>query len=540
MFATKHKLTRLWPCLLLCSPLALAAAATTGDKPASSDKSDAAPAPAEHFKVEDQASDGSVTIGGRKIDYLAHAGTLIVHARDWDDVPQNADKEEKLPPAEASMFYTAYFANSPGSAARPITFLFNGGPGSSTVWLHMGAFGPKRVLTPGDTHPGAAPYSVVSNEYSLLDASDLVFVDAPATGFSRISGKDRQKAFFNINGDAHAFADFITQFLSKYGRWNSPKFLFGESYGTTRNAALINILETEKLVDFNGIISLSQIEIFDANADNPETNPGVDLPYLLALPSYAATAWYHHRTANAPPTLPALLEEVEYFATHDYALALLAGSTLDAATRHAIAGKLHDYTGLPIEYIEKANLRIDVGEFAKNFRADDNTTVGRLDTRFAGPTIDPLSKEADYDPQFAAIGSAYVSAFNAYVRSDLRFAPERSFKPLPGDINAAWSDTNEHVSLLQRKAPNLLPDLATAMKYNPRLKVLVLGGYYDLATPFFEGMYEMSQLPIPDSLRPNIELKYYESGHMIYAHEPSLKALHESVTDFIRRAASGK
>ena len=544
MHMANRKLLGLLAGLLIGAPLAFGAAPAKADKPAgvdkpaAADKSATSPESADQFKVESQSSEGSVTIGGRKIDYQATAGTLIVHARGWDDVPQNADKDEKVPPAAASMFYTAYIAKNPGTAPRPITFLFNGGPGSSTIWLHIGAFGPKRVLTPGDTHPGAAPYAVVSNEYCLLDASDLVFIDAPATGFSRISGKDREKEFFNIDGDAHAFADFIQQFLSKYGRWNSPKFLFGESYGTTRVAKLIGILETEKLIDFNGVMNLSQIEIFDANADTAELNPGVDLPYLVALPSYAATAWYHHRTSNAPAALPALLAEVEQYSMHDYALALLAGSTLDPAARHAVAAKLHDYTGLPVEYIEKANLRIDIGEFTKNLRADGDATIGRLDARFSGPTIDPLSKKSDYDPQFAAIGSAYVSAFNDYVHGTLGFTPDRSFRPLPGNINQAWTATSEHVSLLRVKAPNLLPDLATAMIFNPRLKVMLNAGYYDLATPYYEGVYELNHLQIPDSLRANIETRFYESGHMVYAHEPSLKALHANVADFIRRAAA--
>jgi len=532
--------------LLVGAPLACGATAAKTDKSAdaappaaaAADQPAAASEDGAHFKAESKSSEGSVTIGGRKIDYQAIAGTLVVHGRGWDDVPQNADKDAKVPPAEASLFYTAYFAKNAGTTPRPVTFVFNGGPGSSTIWLHIGAFGPRRVLTPGDTHPGAAPYSVVNNEFSLLDATDLVFIDAPATGFSRITGKDREKEFFNIDGDAHAFADFIQQFLSKYGRWNSPKFLFGESYGTTRVAKLIAVLETEKLIDFNGVINLSQIEIFDANADNAAINPGVDLPYLVALPSYAATAWYHHLTSNAPAELPALLHEVEQFAMHDYALALLAGSTLDAASRHAIAAKLHDYTGLPIDYIEKADLRIDIGEFTKNLRADADTTVGRLDTRFAGPTLDPLSKSAGYDPQFAAIGSAYVSAFNDYVRGTLGYTPERGFRPIPEDINAAWTATSAHVSLLGVKAPNLLPDIALAMKYNPRLKLMMNSGYFDLATPYYQGVYELNHLPIPDNLRANIETKFYESGHMVYAHEPSLKALHANVTDFIRRAAT--
>jgi carboxypeptidase C (cathepsin A) len=533
--ATKRALPGLLGCCLLgFTPLYAAAASAPTDKPATADKS-SAPPPAEHFKAGEQLSEGSVTVAGRRIDYQAYTGTLIVHPKGWDDVPQNADQDEKLPPAEASLFYVAYFAKDQGKGARPITFVHNGGPGSATLWLHMGALGPKRVLTPGDTHPGAAPYSVVNNEFSLLDASDLVFIDAPGTGFSRISGKDKEKAFYGIDGDAQAFADFIYQFLSKYGRWNSPKFLFGESYGTTRNSVLVNVLETEKFTDFNGVINLSQIQIWDAIPDGPETNPGIDLPYQLVLPSYAATAWYHHRTVNAPKELPALLAEVEQFAMTDYAVALLAGSTLDAATRHTIAERLHNYTGLTVEYIEKTNLRISGGEFAHSLRADGDLTVGRLDTRYAGPSLDPLSKEAQYDPQLAAIGSAYVSAFNAYVRSDLKYSTDRTFRPLI-DFGAQW-DFTRHPRPDELKAPNVLTDLATAMKYNPTLKVMVNAGYYDLGTPFYQGVYELNQLPIPASLRPNIEHMFYESGHMVYAHEPSLKALHEGVADFIRRAS---
>src|SRR6516165_10635242 len=228
------------------------------------------------------------------------------------------------------------------SEARPVTFLFNGGPGSSTVWLHMGAFGPKRVVTADNTHSPAAPYAIVNNDQSLLDASDLIFVDAPGTGFSRISGKDKEKAFYGV--DAHAFAEFITGFLSKYSRWNSPKYLFGESYGTTRSAALINLLETDRHVDFNGVVLLSQILNFDLSADGPQFNPGVDLPYQLALPTYAATAWYHHKLVGAAKDLPVLLEEVERFAMNDYALALQAGTALDQAQRDAVAARLHDYT----------------------------------------------------------------------------------------------------------------------------------------------------------------------------------------------------
>ncbi len=220
-------------------------------------------------------------------------------------MPQNRDKDDKNQPPEASMFYVAYFKSDSKGAPRPLTFLYNGGPGSSTVWLHMGAFGPKRVVTLDESHTPAAPYSIVNNEYSLLDVSDLVFVDAPGTGFSRISGKDREKAFYGVDQDAQAFADFITQFLGKYGRWNSPKYMFGESYGTTRAAVLANVLETERDVDFNGVIMLSQILNFSFSADRAEANPGVELPYQLALPTYAASAWYHHKLAGQHKDLAA-------------------------------------------------------------------------------------------------------------------------------------------------------------------------------------------------------------------------------------------
>ncbi|MFI5092724.1 MAG: hypothetical protein WCE50_04590 [Candidatus Acidiferrum sp.] len=502
----------------------------------------------EGFKPEEQASKGSVTVEGHAINYDAFAGTLVVHPKGWDDVPQNADKDDKSQPAEASMFYVAYFKSEDKSenksenrgATRPVTFLYNGGPGSSTVWLHMGAFGPKRVVTADNTHTPAAPYPVVNNNFSLLDVSDLVFVDAPGTGFSRIAGKDRVKAFYGVDADAHAFADFIVQFLAKYGRWNSPKYLFGESYGTTRSAVLSNVLETERDVDFNGVILLSQILNFDLSADAPEFNPGIDLPYQLALPTYAASAWYHHKLGDAHKELAPLLEEVEHFAMGDYAQALGAGSALTPEQRHAIAAKLHEYTGLPVEYILKADLRINGGEFEKTLQDDSDTTTGRLDTRFSGPTLDPLSKEAEYDPQSAAISSAYVSAFNDYVRKELKYGENKVFKP---EINPeGWNFLHQPpgVPIALPQAANVMVDLATAMKYNPDLKVLLNAGYFDLATPFYEGVYEMHHLQIPAKLQNNIEFKFYESGHMVYAHEAALKELHDNVAGFILKTENSK
>ncbi|HEV2467607.1 MAG TPA: peptidase S10 [Candidatus Sulfotelmatobacter sp.] len=495
----------------------------------------------DQFKPEQQQSKGSVSIGGKTIDYDAFAGTLVVHPKGWDDVPQNADPDPKNKAPEASMFYVAYFKSDNKGAPRPVTFFYNGGPGSSTVWLHMGAFGPRRVVTADDTHTPAAPYNVVNNDYSLLDATDLVFVDAPGTGFSRLSGKDKEKAFYGVDQDAWAFSDFIVQFLSKYGRWNSPKFMFGESYGTTRSAVLANLLETERDVDFNGVILLSQILNFSLDSDFPDGNPGVDIAYQLNLPTYAATAWYHHKLPESHPDLKALIAEVEHFAMNDYALALEAGSSLPADQRRIIVEKLHQYTGLSTAYIEKANLRINGGEFEKNLQDENGLTTGRLDSRFSGPTFDPLSKEAGYDPQSAAISSAYVSAFNDYVRKDLKFGQDREYKP-ETEVFRWWSFQHRQpgMGFAFPGATNVMPDLATAMKYNPQLKVLLNAGYFDLATPFYEGVYEMQHLPIPADLQKNIEFQFYESGHMVYAHEASLKQIHENVAAFIAKSGNMK
>jgi carboxypeptidase C (cathepsin A) len=494
----------------------------------------------DEFKPEQQQTKGSVTVNGAAINYDAYAGTFIVHPKGWDDVAQNTEKDEKNKPAEASMFYVAYF-KSDVKGPRPLMFLYNGGPGSSTVWLHMGAFGPKRVVTADDTHTPAAPYPVVNNDYSLLDVSDLVFIDAPGTGFSRIAGKDKEKAFYGVDQDGWAFSDFIVQFLSKYGRWNSPKYVFGESYGTTRSAVLSNVLETERDIDLNGVVLLSQILNFGLSPDFPEFEPGVNLPYQLALPTYAASAWYHHKLPQQNQELEPLLSEVEHFAMNEYAQALEAGSTLSSDQRHAIVEKLHDYTGLPVAYIEKANLRISGGEFEKNLEGEEDLTTGRLDTRFTGPTLDPLSKDAEYDPQSAAISSAYVAAFNDYVRKDLKYGENKEYKP-EIELWKFWEFKHKApgVPFALPVTTNVMPDLAMAMKYDPHLKVLLNAGYFDLATPFYQGVYEMQHLAIPPDLQKNIEFRFYQSGHMVYAHEASLKAIHDNVAAFVRETENSK
>ena len=467
-------------------------------------------------------TEGSVTVNGKEIKYKAVAGTLIL---------KNGNDEKT-----ASIFYAAYFNEAVNDKSlQPLTFLYNGGPGSSTIWLHMGAFGPKRVETNNDNLPVSPPYKGINNEYSLLDASDLVFIDAPGTGFSRIIGNGKDEEFYGVDNDANAFAQFITQFLSKYERWNSPKYLFGESYGTTRSAVLANILETNNDIRLNGVILLSAILNFDIFADYPQLNPGVDLAYILSLPSAAATAWYHKKLPEQHLDFDSFLKDVEHFAMNDYSSALLKGSLLGSDQKHIIAEKLHTFMGLPVPYIEKSNLRINGGQFEKELLSDSDLTTGRLDTRFSGFSMDPLSEEAEYDPVMSAITSVYVSVFNEYVRKQLKFNEDIPYRTMVG----LWRDWNfRHrppgVGMAVPIATNVLPDLAAVMKYNPNLKVMLNSGYFDMATPFYAAEYSMFHLQIPGELQKNIEYYYYKAGHMVYIDTGSLKELHDNVAKFIR------
>lgn len=509
-------------------------------------KSDATGRPRTFFHPSEVRTSGSVSVGGQPIAFDSFAGTLVVHAKEWEDTDAveaqaDTDKSDKknTPKPEASMFYTAYFKQGIPPASRPITFLFNGGPGSSTVWLRLGAFGPVRVVTADGRHT-PAPYRVVNNEQTLLDVSDLVFIDAPGTGFSRIAGKDKEKAFYGVDQDIDAFAQFITQFLTKYGRWSSPKYLFGESYGTMRAAGLALALQKAD-VDLNGVMLLSDILNWDMLPDDPQINPGVDIPYIVSLPTYAATAWHFNKVANKPADLRAFLSQVEAFATGDYAAALLKGNELPDAERQRIAQRLSDYTGLTVPYLLKTNLRIEYGAFQKELLAGEEQTTGTLDTRFVGATLDPLSKVASYDPQDAAISAAYVAAWNGYVRGPLNYKPDIAYKSgIP--IYSKWDYKHQPPSADKPliALPNVLPDLAEAMKKNPDMKVMVNGGYFDVSTPYFAGIMEMRHLPVPPSLRSNIEYHYYESGHMAYLRPEQLKQLHDNVAGFIRRTEEGR
>ncbi len=531
---------------LLAATISVSALAAEDNVPNAKPTTAPAPAPA-----PDSTTEGSVLAGGSQIGYRAVAGTITVGASEEQDAQLGPDGKP-LPDTEAAlaaaaskdpkdaapvarMFYVAYFKKDTKAEDRPITFIYNGGPGSSTVWLHMGSFGPKHVVTSDDKHLAGAPYKLVNNAYSLLDVSDLVFIDMPGTGFGRLVGKDKEKAFWGVDEDAHAYARFIARFISKYNRWNSPKYLFGESYGTTRSSVVSNILENEKSIDLNGVILLSQIFNFTSDIDAARGNPGIDLPFQLALPTFAATAYYHHKLPNQPVTLEPFLKEVEDFAMGEYAHALAQGTDLSAAEKEAVAEKLHNYTGLPIAYLLKADLRVSGGGFTKNLQDDQDLTTGRLDTRFSGPTINPLSEEAEYDPQSSAISSAYVSLFNDYVRRDLKYGEGQTYLPQAQFGSAEW-DLKHNGNPINL---NVSADLATAMKTNPRLKVMVNGGYYDLATPFYAAYYEDKHLPIPESLAKNIEYDWYESGHMVYVRDESLQQLHDRVAAFIRSTDAG-
>ncbi|QDH16223.1 S10 family peptidase [Swingsia samuiensis] len=496
-------------------------------------------------KISDESvTSGNVVIDGTTISYHAVAGTLLVHGNKYDDSNQillkrginidNPKEEDKNPPV-TSMFFTAYFKDGAPSNKRPITFLYNGGPGSASIWLHMGTFGPIRVNTPGDQHLPAAPYALQNNQQSLLDVSDIVFIDAPGTGFSRIAGKNAAKEFLGVDGDATAFTHFIAQFLAKYNRYNSPKYLMGESYGTLRSALVVNLLAQDESIDFNGVILLSQILNYTNNNDTPQLNPGIDDPYILSLPTYAATAWYHHTLPHEHTDLKAFLKEVENFSTHDYALALLQGADLSETKKQGIANKIHEYTGLSADYILKSNIRVNSGQFEQQLQSKTGLTTGRLDTRYSSPALDPLSKEAEYDPQSNSISSAYVSLFNEYVRNTLKYGNNDTYRLSNPDTSWDFNHTQYGLSSQSASLANVMNDLAMAMKTNPNLHVFLNSGYYDLATPYYEGVYEMKHLPIPDSLQKNIQYAQYTSGHMVYVDPNALQQLHDNVATFIRQ-----
>lgn len=462
---------------------------------------------------------GSVTINGKRIDYRSIAGSLIL---------KNKKREPTI-----NMSYVAYFKKGENDKDnRPITFVWNGGPGSSSSWLHMTAWGPQ-IFDIEDLEYVKAPFKTKNNNNSLLDASDLVFIDAPGTGFGEIitkkmGGAGKNTDFFGTDQDGKAFADFIYEFISQYNRWNSPKYLFGESYGTLRAPVVAKDL-FQMGVSLNGIIQLSQLlNYINASRAIPE-NPGVDLNYELILPSYAATAYYHEKTAHQDQDIETFLKEVEDFASTDYIAALSKGIHLDDSEKQRIAQKLHEYIGLPVEYILKANLRVKQPQFTQNLLGDQNEITGRLDTRFIGDAINPMSENAQYDPMGTHLSAALSAVLNTYFRETLEFGKDMHYK-ISGNVRP-WSYTRKG----EFGFPNVMGDLAETMIKNPTMKVMLNSGYFDLSTPYYQGKYEMAHLPIPKHIYDNIEFQHYQAGHMVYLHPESFKELHDNVADFIKR-----
>ena len=494
----------------------------------------------------DSTTEGTVTVGGKSIAYRAVAGIITVGATDSQDAKLGLDGKYlpdsgfDLPakpedqPATAHIFYTAYFAKGVEPGTRPITFLYNGGPGSPTMYLHMGSFGPKRIVTTDTQHDVGGPYKLVANQYSLLDTSDLVFIDAPGTGFSRVMGQNAFKSFYGIDEDGAAFTKFIRRFLSKYDRWESPKFLFGESYGTTRDAVLSNDL-ADANIDLNGVVLLSQILNFSDSADGDDASPGTESGFYLGLPSMAATAFYHHKVPGQSGELEPFLKTAEQYALTDYAAALLQGNDLDPAKKAEVAAKLESFTGIAASLWIRANLRLTGGEFSKYLQDGAGITTGRLDSRYEGPAIDVLSKDADYDPFTQSISSAYLAGMNAYARQDLKFGLNMTYKPSAREPGWDW-DMKHNVPGFggTEGAPNVEHDLADAMKQNPKMKVLLMGGYFDLGTLYFGATYEMKHLPMPNSLQKNIDYKFFPTGHMVYVNPEARAALHQRTAEFIR------
>ncbi len=462
----------------------------------------------------------TLTLDGRRLRYTATAGNLLLRN----------DKNQVI----GSMFYVAYTADGvKNPVRRPLTFLFNGGPGSSSIWLHMGAFGPVRVETADAQATPPAPYRIVSNHYSLLDRSDLVFIDAMGTGFSRLAGAGAPKDFYGTDADIASFGKFIERYLSVNNRWNSPKFLLGESYGTTRAAGLVDWLQQHGIA-CNGVIL--QSSYLNAYVDFPGPPLSLDLPYELYLPTMAATAWYHSKLPHQPADLAAFLQQVRRFALGDYARALDRGDRLTPAETQTIAQRLHDYTGLPVKFLLETRLRVTPGRFEKELlRADDRIT-GRLDARFLGFDRDRVGERPSYDPSDAAISGAFTAAFNWYLRNDLDYRTSRTY--LVTDYPAVGKHWNNGQRLDGQEWPlmDVAENLRDAMMKNPNLKVFSANGYFDFATPFFETEYDLDHMGLPAALRKNITYGYYESGHMIYLHLAALAAYRADLARFYTSA----
>lgn len=466
----------------------------------------------------------SIKLSGKTLNYTVTCGTIVLK----EESEKDGAHEGALP--RAQVFFIAYTLDqrSASVAKRPITFSFNGGPGSSSVWLHLGIAGPKRVALDRDGNAPPPPYALVDNEFGLLEQSDLVFIDPVGTGYSRMVEGEKTKTYHDYTRDMESVGEFIRLYTSRYGRWSSPKFLLGESYGTTRAAALSNYLFDRYGMALNGLMLISlALEWQTLNFD-----PGNDLPPMLFLPTYAATAWYHKRLPAALQAKPlrAFLDEVEAFALGEYASALLQGSALSADARAAIAKKVARYTGLSEAYVNQTNLRVEIRRFCKELKRGDAQTVGRLDSRFVGVDRDAAGMEPEFDASFANIYGAYAACLNDYVRGELKFESDLPYEVLKSLYNSwGWED-------FKARYPSVGESLRAAMSKSPHLKVFVANGYYDLATPHLASDYTMNHLALAPALTKNITTAYYEAGHMMYVHMPSLKALAKDLRAFIANA----
>ena len=473
-----------------------------GDKEEHYDMTEAPPVVTHH----------QVTLEGKVLKYTATAGRLPIKRGDGR--------------IEAEMFFVAYMLEGQEANRRPLTFAFNGGPGSASVWLHMGSVGPKQVVLQPNGFMPAAPYRMIDNPQTLLDRSDLVFVDAIATGFSRAANAEATKKFLGVKGDIEAFGEFIRLYITRYDRWASPLFLLGESYGTTRSAGVSGYL-ADHGISFNGITLLSTAMDFGTL----EWAKNNDVPYVLLVPSFTMIAAYHQRLApDLMKDLAKTRQEAEHWASTDYTLALAKGDALTPDERQKIIDAYARYTGLDKKLIDNANLRIDVGQFTHNLLLDQKLRVGRLDGRFTGPDPEGLLDTPFYDPTGSAILPPYTTVFNNYLRADLGYKVDMPYKVFawsePAFAKWDWGDADKGF-------PNTAPGLRGALVKNPYLKVLVMEGYYDLATPYFAANYSIDHLNLGPDYRKNISFATYEAGHMVYIDSGSHVKMKKDLVEFM-------
>ena len=466
----------------------------------------------------------SRVIGGKTLEYTATCGTVVL--RDFDHQDDSKDGKSRGHKSRATIFFTAYTRKGAKSAEqRPLTFSFNGGPGSSSVWLHLGILGPQRVATDEMGKPPPPPYALVDNEHTLLEASDLVFIDPVGTGYSRVAEGEKVDEFHEYQRDLDAVGEFIRFYLTRFGRWGSAKYVIGESYGTTRATGLSRHLQEKHDIFLNGVMLVS----LAVDLQTLSFDPGNELPYLLFLPTYAATAWYHK--VLAPDLLKKPLREVvalaEAFANSEYSLALLQGSRLTAAKREHIARQLARFSGLSAEFVKRCDLRPDEWRFFKELLRHRGVTVGRLDTRFLGQDKDDAGEKPEEDPAMANLIGAYAAGINRVLKDKLKFdsdAPYVVHAPLW--VKWAWKDfANKYV--------NVGESLRRAMHANPHMRVYVASGYYDLGTPHAAGDYTVSHLGLRGSMQKNVTVSYFEAGHMMYIHRPSLARMAKELKAFV-------